>query len=131
MEAARRIRFKMRSVVDLCKVAEFVALIDPSSGPKPANDFRLLSNKGKLSLRDGSQSDKMFDIPDRIIGHLTSVFGKKMHTGRVAEVISGPFEVTSIKIEDHPKEVAHLDDNSTYLSDYRNHSDDIPHMTNN
>jgi hypothetical protein len=44
-----------------------------------------------------------------------------MHAGRVAEVISGPFEVTSVKIEDHPKEVAHLDHDSTYLSDYRNH----------
>jgi hypothetical protein len=30
LEAARRIPFKMMSVVDLCKVAEFVALIDPS-----------------------------------------------------------------------------------------------------
>jgi hypothetical protein len=121
----------MMSVVDLCKVAEFVALIDPSSGRKPAQDFRLFVNKGKLSLRDSSQSDKMFDIPDRIIGHLTSAFGGKMHGGGVTEVISGSFEATSVKIEDHPKEVAHLDDDSTYLSDYRNHSEDIPHTKNN
>jgi hypothetical protein len=77
LEAAQRIRFKMTLVVDLCKVAEFVALIDPSSGRNPAKNFRLLANKGKFSLRDGSQSDKMFDIPDRIIGHLTSAFGGK------------------------------------------------------
>jgi hypothetical protein len=120
----------MTSVVDLCKVAEFVALIDPSSGRKLAKDFRLLGNKRELSLRDGSQSDRMFDIPDRIIGHLTSAFGGKMHAGRVAGVISGSFEATSVKTKDHPKEVAHLDDDSTYLSDYRDHSEDIPHTRN-
>jgi hypothetical protein len=53
-----------------------------------------------------------------------------MHAGRVADVISGSFEATSVKFEDHPKEVAHLDDDSTYLSDYRNHSEDIPHTRN-
>jgi hypothetical protein len=50
-DAIRRIRFRMTLKVDVGKVAEFVALVDPSAAVKPAKQFPPLIKKGKYSLQ--------------------------------------------------------------------------------
>jgi hypothetical protein len=67
LEALRRIRFKLTPKVDVDKVAEFVAFVEPSAAAKPAKEFPPSVKKGNLRFSDGSQTDKMFDIPDGII----------------------------------------------------------------
>jgi hypothetical protein len=117
-DALRRIRFKMTPAVDMHKVAEFVALVEPSAqlapeqessesahneappppkpGPvevslavRPPKQFPPSMKKGKAK---NWRREVWFDVPDGIIAHLARKCRGNVHDRHVVEVACGSFE---------------------------------------
>jgi hypothetical protein len=90
LEALRRIRFKLTPAVDVGKVMEFVALVEPSTAVKPAKRFPPSVKKGiRLAL------------PDGIIAHLTRECGGNVNNRHVVDVTSGSFEKETLGANPH------------------------------
>jgi hypothetical protein len=51
--------------------------------------FTPSGKKGKLSMRSGKETDETYNIPDRVIAHLTRECGGNVHGRHVVEVTSG------------------------------------------
>jgi hypothetical protein len=130
--ALLRIGFRMTVGVDVGKVAEFVALVDPSAAAKPAKHFPPSVKKGTYG----------FDVPDGIIAHLTRECGGNVHDRHVVDVTYGLFEKETDGANPHSgayknadwaaaKNVADLEADSYFYSAYRKKEEDIPHTRNN
>jgi hypothetical protein len=98
--------------------------------------------KGKLRMRDGTQSKNMYDIPDGIIAHLTRECGGNVHDRHVVDVACGSFEKETHGANPHSgacrnepgyaaKNAADLETGSIFNSAYREKKEDIPHIRNN
>jgi hypothetical protein len=83
LEALRRIWFKMTPPVDECKVAELVAMVDPSAAAKPSHQFQF-----PPSLKKREQ----FAVPDGMVGHLLRECGGNVHDRHVVDVTSGSWK---------------------------------------
>jgi hypothetical protein len=101
LEGLGRIRFKTNPAVDVSKVSEFVALINPSAAAKPVKHRPPLVNKEKLlTSKDGGTGKKKwkdplgreYGRPDGIIAHMTSECGGNVHESHVIDVTCGSFE---------------------------------------
>jgi hypothetical protein len=126
--------------VDVGKVADFVALVDPSAAVKPAKLFPPSVKKGKAADRWGNEVK--FDVPDGIIAHLTRECGGNVHDRHVVKVTCGSFEKETVganrysgALNNDPdyaaKNAADLETFSCFESAYRKKEEDIPHTRNN
>jgi hypothetical protein len=80
-EALQWIRLKMIPSVDTRKVAEFIALVDPSAARKPAQQFPPSIKKG-MNMYSGK-----IDVPDGIIAHLRRECGGNVHDRHIVGVL--------------------------------------------
>jgi hypothetical protein len=98
--------------------------------------------KGKLRFSDGRQTNKMYDIPDGIIAHLTRECGGNVHDRNVVNVTSGSFEEETEGANPHSgafddyyrfaaKRAAEMETGSDLYSAFRKKEEDIPHTRNN
>jgi hypothetical protein len=99
--------------------------------------FRPSMKKGRLRLRDGRETDEMYDIPDGIIAHLTRECGGNVDDHCVVDVKSGSFEKEieganphSGAFDNHPrwaaKNVSDLATESCFASACRMKQENIP-----
>jgi serine/threonine protein kinase len=139
-KALRQIRFKMTPAVDMRRVAEFVALVDPSVVMEPAKQFRPSVKKRKVKEPWGDAVE--IDVPDGIIAHLTRECRGNVHDRYDAQVTSGSFEKEtwgadphSVTYDNDPrwpaKNAADLEIDSGFRSAHWAHFEDIPHTRNN
>jgi hypothetical protein len=89
--------------------------------------------KGKLRLSNGSQTDKMYGIPDGIIAHLTREYGGNVHDRHVVDIMSGSFKKETVwsYYGIVAKNAADLETGSHFGSAYREKTEGIPHTRNN
>jgi hypothetical protein len=98
--------------------------------------------KGKLRISDGGETDKMYDIPDGIIAHLTRECGGNVHDHDVVDITCGSFEEETQSPNSHSgvydndpkyaaKNAADLESGLLFDSPYRKKKEDIPHTKNN
>jgi serine/threonine protein kinase len=140
LRAMRGIRFKIMPVVQMDKVGEFVALVDPSAAPKPGKQFLLSVKKGKAHDIWGTEIE--INVPDGIIAHLTRQYGGNVHDRHVVDVTSWSLEKETHGANPHSgvcyndprnaaKNTADLGNVSFFQSAYRDYGDDIPRTRNN
>jgi hypothetical protein len=72
---------------EAANTGEIIKRIIPESKSFPPS-----VRKGKLRLRDGKETEEMYDIPDGILEHLTRECSGNVHDRQVVEVTSGSFE---------------------------------------
>jgi hypothetical protein len=98
-----------------------------------------LAKNGKLSDEDGKETDKMFDIPDGIIAHLTRECTGNVHDHRVVNVTSSKPLDDAIHFPKRTvdpnlvaaKNATDLESSPCFFSAYRTKEEDIPHARNN
>jgi hypothetical protein len=98
--------------------------------------------KGKLRYSGGRETDKMYDIPEGIIAHLTRECGGNVHDRHVVDVTSRSFENETVGVNPHSgafgnrddcaaENAADLETRSIFSSAYREKKEEIPHTRNN
>jgi hypothetical protein len=79
------------------------------------------------SVKEG----EYFDVPDRIIAHLTKICQQSACDHTIVAVTTRSFEKTTVESDGDPKRDVDLESDSSRSSDYRTSSEDVPHRQNN
>jgi hypothetical protein len=119
-----------------------VKVMPPSIPAKQAKQFPPSMKKGRPHFDDDKVTDEMYDVPHRIIAHLTTECGGNVHDRHVLEVTSGSFEQETYGANPHSgaclndpsfaaKNAADLETDFRFYSAYRRKREDIPHTRNN
>jgi hypothetical protein len=87
--------------------------------------------KGKLHLKDGTETNEMYNIPDGIISHPTTECGGNVHDHHVVEITFGSFEEEIYSEGGAIKNIVDVETDSYIYTKWRSSSADIPHTKNN
>jgi hypothetical protein len=117
------------------------SFVPPPAPPKLANQFPPSMKKGNLRFSDDRQTNKMYDIPNGIIAHLTRECGWNVHDHHVVDVTCGSREMETFGANPHSeayknkamyaaKNASDLETNAIFRSAYCPKEYNITHTTN-